>query len=287
MDREHEIDPAAIGVWSESVEFAVDGAHSVAYAEATNDPISQHLDGTYAPPVYAVIPTFNLLAATTMGAVPDDLMLKILHGEQDFQIHRPIVSGDVLTSRAKVVGISGKSSGVVVTTIAETRDATGELVNEQYFSGFFRGGNWPHQAGEPAREHTFGESQRPNTSTAVIQKFDPDQTFRYAAASGDPMPIHTDDDFARSMGMPGIIIHGLCTMAFTSHAVLTTVCPDDPARLKRLAVRFSSPAQPKHVITTSIWDLGETDGLRSYAFETSNDEGKAVIKDGLAVIGPA
>lgn len=74
------------------------------------------------------------------------------------------------------------------------------------------------------------------------QTFDADQTFRYAEASGDTMPIHTDEEFARSVGLRGIIIHGLCTMAFVSRAAIQTACPEDPSRLRRLAVRFSAPA---------------------------------------------
>ncbi len=42
------------------------------------------------------------------------------------------------------------------------------------------------------------------------------------------MPIHLDDDVAKAMGLPGIIIHGLCTMAFTSVAAIQQACPDDP-----------------------------------------------------------
>ena len=80
------------------------------------------------------------------------------------------------------------------------------------------------------------------------------------------------------MGLPGIIIHGLCTMAFTSVAVIQHACPDDPQRLARLAVRFAKTLQPEQTITTRIWDGG--DG--SYAYETESDQGAVVIKDGLA-----
>jgi acyl dehydratase len=97
------------------------------------------------------------------------------------------------------------------------------------------------------------------------------------------MPIHLDDEVARAMGLPGIIIHGLCTMAFTSRAVIGHACPDDPGRLKRLAVRFSKPCRPEQTITTRIWGAGGG----THAFETSNDEGAVVIKDGLAEIEEA
>ena len=71
------------------------------------------------------------------------------------------------------------------------------------------------------------------------------------------MQIHLDEEFAKAVGLPGIIIHGLCTMAFTSVAAIQHACPDDPTRLKRLAVRFASIALPEQTITTSIWDVGD------------------------------
>jgi acyl dehydratase len=94
------------------------------------------------------------------------------------------------------------------------------------------------------------------------------------------MQIHLDDAFAKSVGLPGIIIHGLCTMAFTSVAAIEHTCPDDPTKLKRLAVRFAAIALPEQTITTRIWDTG--DG--SHAFETTSDAGPVVIKDGLAEV---
>ena len=189
---------------------------------------------------------------------------------------------------AKVIGIHGKSSGVVVTTIAETRDENNEVVNEQYFARFFRGGVWPHQVGEPAPSHAFAPALRKRSPDFVIdQRFDEDQTFRYTGPSGDTMPIHLDDAVAKKFGLPGNIIHGLCTMAFASHAVLSQVAPNAPGRLKRLAVRFSSPARPGDVRTTSIWKSGSADGRDLYAFESVNDSGTALIKDGLAEVEQA
>jgi acyl dehydratase len=280
MSRD-EFDTDAVGRWSEETPFPVPVDRAIAYAKATNDPIIAHLDGTLAPPVFAVVPTLPALAQVTLSAVPEALAMRILHGEQDFRLHRPIEPGETLKVRAKVVGIHGKSSGVVVTSVAETRDAEDLLVNEQYFSGFFRGGEWPNQAGTPAPTHAFDESLRQRAADFVVeQKFDLDQTFRYAEPAGDPMPIHLDDEFAKKMGLPGIIMHGLCTMAFTSHAVLSQVAPNNPERLKRLAVRFASPGRPGQVMTSSIWRAGN--GI--LRFESANDEGQILIKDGLAEV---
>lgn len=65
---------------------------------------------------------------------------------------------------------------------------------------------------------------------------DPYVTVRYAGASGDFNPIHIDEDFARSVGLPGRILHGLWTMAQVARAHTEAV--GDPARLRRLSVQF-------------------------------------------------
>ncbi|MFB9778187.1 MaoC/PaaZ C-terminal domain-containing protein [Rhodococcus baikonurensis] len=267
--------------WTAETQYKVERDQTIAYAKATNDPVGAHLDGTYAPPVFAVVPLTVLMADATMGVVPDELMMRILHGEHDFRFHRPIVPGEVLTVRAKPIGIEGKESGVVVTSLLETRDSDGELVNEQYFIGFFRGGTFEGSAGVTSPEHTFDAALRDTEPTfTAVQTFDENQTFRYSPAAEDPMPIHLDDDFAKAMGLPGIIIHGLCTIAFTSHALISEISPQDPTRLKRLAVRMSKPALPKETITSNIWKTSEG----TYVFETAGDEkpGKFVITDGLA-----
>jgi acyl dehydratase len=121
----------------------------------------------------------------------------------------------------------------------------------------------------------------------VSQTIDADQTYRYAQASGDHNPIHTDESVARMAGLPGIIVHGLCTMAFTSKVMIDRLCAGDPRRLKRLRVRFSRPVFPGQTITTAIWPLPDRDGVKVYAYETENPEGRAVLKDGVAEIAPA
>jgi acyl dehydratase len=274
-------DTTGIGQWGDPVEFAVERERLAAYAAATNDSIGPHAAGDYASPVFAVVPAFQALAMATTQVVPGELLMMVLHGEQDFRLHAPIRPDTTLTTRAMPIGLQPRSSGVTVTVKGETRDGDGELLVEQYMTSFVRGAQADEAVGDAAEPHPFDEALRGRDPDAeVTQTFDADQTFRYSEASGDPMPIHLDDDLAKAMGLPGIIIHGLCTMAFTSVAVIEHACPDDPSRLRRLAVRFAKPVQPEQSITTRIWDTG--DG--AHAFETESDQGETVIKDGLAEI---
>ncbi|MFC6884234.1 MULTISPECIES: MaoC/PaaZ C-terminal domain-containing protein [Actinomadura] len=282
MSDQPQMNTESLGVWSDPFGFEVERERAIAYAKATNDDNPRHVSGELAPPVFAIVPVFEGMIPPLFKVVPDSLIPFVVHGEQDMVFHRPIVPGMSLVSRAKVTGFASKSSGTTVSVKLETRTDGGDLVNEQWMVSFFRGYQAGETLGELAPAHTFPEELRAGALLAeVVQHVDEDQTFRYSKASGDPMPIHLDEEFAKSAGLPGIIAHGLCTMAFTSRAVVESAAGGDPARLKRLAVRFSKPVLPGQDVTTRIWDKG--DG--SVAFESTSSSGDVVIKDGLAEIG--
>jgi acyl dehydratase len=273
-------DASAIGVWGEPETFEVTAERIAAYAEATNDPIEAHRSGEVAPPVFAVVPVFNSLLPAVLSVVPVELAMKVLHGEQDFRFHRPIRPGDTLVSRARPLGYQGKENGTGLTVHIESRTAQGELVNEQWVTSFFRRFDAGETVGEAAPEHRFDESLRGHSPVAkVAAHVDEDQTFRYSPAAGDPMPIHLDEDIARMSGLPGIIAHGLCMMAFTSWAVLTEIAGSRTDRLRRLAVRFARPVLPGQDLSTTIWNAGNG----CYAYETTVGD-TVVIKDGRAEV---
>ncbi len=268
---------SAIGEWSDPFEFEVTRERLQKYAAATNDTIAPHRSGEYASPVFAIVPAFQIAGEATLKVIPGELLMMVLHGEQDFHFHAPILPDSTVYTRSVPIGLHPRSSGVTVTVKSETRDEKQNLLVEQFMTSFVRGAQAPQAVGETAPPHGFDEQLRDREPDATVsQTFDEDQTFRYAEASGDPMPIHTDDALAKSVGLPGIIIHGLCTMAFTSVALIEHATPQDPQRLRRLAVRFAKPIQPGQTITTRIWDQGEG----AYAYETAAEDGTVVIKDG-------
>lgn len=279
-------DDAGLDKWSDEDRFAVTRERIVEYAAATNDPIAAHRSGDIAPPVFAIVPVFESLLVPAVEVAPVELIPRVVHGEQDFWSHRPIRPGDKLVSRGKMIGYEGLEKGTRAAILLECRTEEGELVNEQYVTCFFRGHNAGKRVGELSPGHKFDDALRQQAPVAkVVQHVDADQTFRYGPAAGDPMPIHLDEEVARDAGLPGIIAHGLCTMAFTSWAVLTEVAGSDVSRLRRLAVRFSKMVLPGDDLETRIWTSGRGDGATTYAFETARlGAGEMAITDGLAVI---
>lgn len=83
-------------------------------------------------------------------------------------------------------------------------------------------------------------------------KVTPDKylTHRYAGASGDFNPIHIDPEFAKAVGLPGTILHGLYMMGLVARAN-AAVAGGDPRALKRLSVQFRGMGAPETEIVVS------------------------------------
>jgi acyl dehydratase len=271
---------AGLGKWTDAVSFEVTHERLAEYARAVNDPIGAHLDGDVANPVFAIVPVFQSLLEPALDIVPLSVLGRVLHGEQDFRFHRPIAPGETLVARGRMTGWEGLSNGTRACVYLETRDEAGALVNEQYVTFFVRGFDDGRKLGELSPEHRLRDGLREQSPVAdVTQHIDEDQTFRYAPASGDPMPIHTDEQVAREAGLPGIIAHGFCVLALTAWAILEQVAGSDVGRLRRLAVRFAKPVLPGQDIRTRVWSAGGV----IYGFETTVGE-TVVLRDGLAEI---
>ena len=269
-----------LGTRSAEVRSAIDPDRAKQYAAATNDDNPAYTSGAYAPPVFGVVPTWEAIGLAVGEVVPPAQLMMVVHGEQDMHFHQPLVPGRELVTVASPHSIRVGASGTRFTTHVTSADGeSGEPVLEQYVTMFIRGLSEGDDAGPDKPDHTFDASTASPVGEFTVH-VDDDQTFRYHEASGDPMPIHLDDAFAKSVGLPGIIAHGLCTMAMTSQAVVKTVAGGDPARIRRLAVRFSKNVFPGDDVTTTIHELG---GGR-YGFQATTNRGDTVISNGLAEV---
>jgi acyl dehydratase len=256
------------------------------YARAYNDDNPAFFDvkrpgGIVAPPLFGVVVTWpSLVQAVGDPELQVDL-LRLLHGEQDMEFFNPIRPGDRITSNAKIASIQTKPTGETLSIELDSFGHNREPKVRVVFGAFIRTGG-SRKTGD--NEQNMAKAERAAALVTVSQPIDADQTFRYAEASGDLNPIHVDENVARMAGLRGIIVHGLCTMAFTSKVMIDKLCGGDPTRLKRLRVRFVRPVFPGQTITTKVWPEGEGNGRRLYAYETCNPEGRAVIRGGIAEV---
>jgi acyl dehydratase len=269
-------------------DYGVTAEATTKYARAYNEDNPWFLDldrlgGIIAPPMFGMVMSWlPIIMVITDNELGVDL-LRLLHGEQDMYFYLSVAPGDIVTSTAKILAIEDKPTGESLVVEVHCTNQRGEPVQQQLFSAFIRGrGKRARRPEDSAAEPLSGEPL-----VRVTQSIDADQTYRYAQASGDHNPIHVDEGVARMAGLPGIIVHGLCTMAFASKAMIDHLCDHDPRRLKRLRARFSRPVFPEQTITTAVWPRPDRGGLKVYRYETGNPEGKAVIKEGIAEVATA
>ena len=105
---------------------------------------------------------------------------------------------------------------------------------------------------------------------------------RYAGASGDFNPIHIDPEFARQVGLPGNILHGLWMMAQVARAN-AQLADGDPRALKRLSVQFRGMGFPEQELVVS-GTVKEADGDRVVVDTVAAQGENQVIRNAEAVV---
>jgi acyl dehydratase len=112
-------------------------------------------------------------------------------------------------------------------------------------------------------------------------KVTPDKyvTVRYAGASGDFNPIHIDEEFARQVGLPGRILHGLWTMAQVARA--QTEAGGGPHALRRLSVQFRGMGLPEREIVVRS-TVREVAGDIATVDTVAEQDGNQIIRNAEA-----
>ena len=266
----------------------IDADRARSYAAATNDPNPAYEAGKVAPPVFGVVPTWECLGQA-VELVPPDVAMFVVHGEQDMHFHQPLVPGRSITSVSQPYSVRVGGSGTRYTvTVASSDTETGEPVLTQFFTLFIRGMVDGASGGPDKPAHDFPDEARSHKVGEHAVHVDDDQTYRYRDAVRRP-DAHSRRRRARgSVGLPGIIAHGLCTMAMCSQSVVTTVAGGDPTRLRRLAVRFAANVVPGNDVLTEVYEAGASatptvEGASVYVFEATS-QGAVVVKNGLAEV---
>jgi acyl dehydratase len=124
-------------------------------------------------------------------------------------------------------------------------------------------------------------SLSPGDSIELKVTPDPFLTVRYAGASGDFNPIHIDEEFAKSVGLPGRILHGLWTMAQVARA--HTDAGGGPASLRRLSVQFRGMGRMGEEIVVSGTVSEVADGV-AVVQSQAEQSGHRIIRNAVAEV---
>ena len=107
--------------------------------------------------------------------------------------------------------------------------------------------------------------------------FTEEQIAAYADASGDHNPIHLDEEFARSVGLPSLIAHGMLQMGIA--ATVAAEAAGGAHHLRRMSVRFAGMVQPGDTVT---FTAQPADGGGKLELGALNQRGEAVLTKGIA-----
>ena len=263
--------------------FAVTAGAIRKYAEATNEDNPRFVsDDPVAPPAFPFVAAMEPLQEVMLDPELGVDMAMLVHAEQDHRLLVPIQAGEEMQVSARLEAVDLADTGHSFTVGVTLTNGSGETAAEVLSRMLIR------KTGTGAKVLFEEKAEKGEAVAQGESHVDEDQTFRYADASGDHNPIHLDRQAARSSGFPGIVCHGMCTMAMASKVVLDGTAGGDPALLRRIKVQFSRPVFPGQNLTTSVWRPvpgapGEPGGTL-FGFETVNPKGAVVIRNGLAVV---
>lgn len=266
-----------VGRWYPEQAFDVTAETIERYADATNDanPMYRSASESIAPPLFGIVAGWPAVELCVSDTLPPAMLTKVVHQAQDTHLRRPMRAGETVLSRARVLGVAAGPRAMTLSVEVESR-AEGAHVGSFYATVYVREGKQP-SAGESPPE--IKAEPTGEVIASVEYAIDGDQAVRYAGASGDHNPIHVDDAAAKAIGLPGVILHGMCTLALACRAAVERLAGGDPSKLRRFAGRFSRPVRPGQALTTTF----RAAAAGGYAFECTTEAG-VVVRDGLATI---
>ena len=283
MNEEHiKLNREYIGNTFSAGPFLVEPASIQQYAAATNEtnPIYFHsLEDLISPPLYPVV--FIPMVLSQLGEEAEEMgldMLRVVHSQHSMTWTNLLRSGDEVHISAKIADM--QLHGIHDTLDLEiTISCEQEPVVKMQYQLLVRGKQKPGVTPKKKHEPDIELGQKLGEQSMIISE---DQGLRYAKASGDNNPIHINEGIANMAGFPKTIVHGLCTMAFASKAIIEVLLDEKPSRLKYMSNRFSKPVFMGQTITTEIFEAGIKRGHRVVHYVTKNIDGIPVLTRGIA-----
>jgi acyl dehydratase len=199
----------------------------------------------------------------------------LLHAEQTLTMHKMLPPEGTVISEASIDEIydKGAAKGAVMYMTRKLYDAaSGDLLVTMGNVAFLRAdggfGGKSDGAPKPRPLPTTAPDLRAQLPVSVNQAL----IYRLA---GDYNPLHIDPEVARAAGFDRPILHGLGAYGMVGRALIKTLCGDDPAKLRRLDVRFTSPVFPGEALRIDIWNVARGDA----SFRLVASDRNVVVED--------
>ncbi|KAL0121934.1 hypothetical protein PUN28_007017 [Cardiocondyla obscurior] len=232
---------------------------------------------------FTVLPTFYVLYGP-MGCMSSSMMqdaipfiqinpTQVLHGEQYLEVYKRLPTEATVETRFKIQDTLDKGKGAVVLIQHDTYNtADGEKLSTGQISIFIVGaGGFKGKRTSTFIIPTIDPPTR-NPDVTITQQTSVDQAALYRL-SGDTNPLHIDPNVAVMGGFEKPILHGLCSLGFSTRHVLQTYAAGDASLFKSIKARFAKPVIPGQTLRTDTWRNGNRIHFQTSVLET----GKLVI----------
>jgi len=193
--------------------------------------------------------------------------LKVLHGEQQLKIHKPLPTEGTVVGRTRVKEIVDKGADKGALIITERKlyeQKSGDLLNTQGATIFARAnGGFGGPASSAPEPHALPEREPDIVVDIPTSK----QAALLYRLNGDYNPLHADPKIAEKAGFRAPILHGLAAYGIAARAVLAGFKTEDVSTLKSFELRFSAPMYPGETIHTDLWKDGDVVSFRARIVE--------------------
>lgn len=172
---------------------------------------------------------------------------KIVHGEQELELHGEIPVAARVVSKARVTDVidKGPGKGAVVIFERDLIDAdSNRLIATMRQSNFCRGDGGFSKGAAPTAARPPAPSPQAGAPDMVVNLPTRPETALIGRLCADPNPLHVEVAAARAAGFDRPILHGLISYGIAAHAIVKAVCDFDASRLRRISCRFAGIIYP-------------------------------------------
>ncbi|MBU1712838.1 MAG: MaoC family dehydratase N-terminal domain-containing protein [Proteobacteria bacterium] len=249
----------------------------------------ERVDGIIAHPMFCVAVTWpvteKLEEFIESRLLPAEISATKVHYTEHIEFHRPVKPGDLLTVKGKVAAVLPHRAGTHIVIRYDVFDQREIPVFTEHIGAMLRGVNCPD---EGMQSETLPSVPACSTQDRPVWEakitIDPMRSFIYDGCTNIFFPIHTSRQFAKMVGLPGIILQGTATLAYAVKELINREASENPGCLKSLSCRFTGMVIPGTEIRIQLIEKLDRDNGKELHFTVTNSEGRRAISNGYVLM---
>ncbi len=283
------IDSGLAGTLLKNFKTEIHWRDTTNYAAAVQDDNPVYFDdtrngGIAAHPVFPVSVTWpvigNLGEFIESQVFPKEILMTQVHYTERLIIHRLIRPGDRLTISGHIAAILPHRSGAHAVIKLEAIDDAGQPVFTEYSGAMLRGVACDNGKGAEQLLPLPENDREGEVAWEAEIYIPPSAPYVYDGCSNIVFPIHTSPDFAKSVGLPGIILQGTATFAHAVREIVNREADGNPHRVFDISCRFTGMVMPGTHIRICCTGKKKHKKHTDVFFDVFNAENRKAVRSG-------